>query len=278
MKPSFIIAGIMKSGTTYLDALVRTHPQVYLPTRSMEYSFFDNDNVFKKGFQWYESIFIPPSAELVVGQTSADCAFNPGTIDRIKSLLPNVKLIFVVRDPIQRSYSLYWHQVMMGREYLSFERAIELEPKRIKKNYYNLKMYSYLLRSKYKTQFDKIYSVFDKDQILIIPFEQLIKNELYYLNKVFDFIGVDRIEKLEQLPLDKVSKNQARVPRSMSYVRVSAFLQRIGLVRVGRFFLNRFLINERPPKLNKDTELYLIDSFKEDIEFHKSIFDSSLNR
>jgi hypothetical protein len=272
MKPDFIIAGIMKSGTTYLDNLVRGHPEVYMPKRLMDYSFFDNDEIFKKGLEWYKSIFQPPSNDLVVGQTSADCAFNRGSIERIKQVIPNVKLVFIVREPIARSYSLYWHQVMMGREYNSFEEVIRKEPSRICKSYYNYKMYSYLERSRYKRQFDRVFSVFPKDQVLIIPFELLIKNELLYLNKVFRFINVKEVTSLDQLNVASLSKNPARIPSNMQVVRLSAALQRVGMIRIGRFILNRFLIQQRPPAMSDKTHAQLKEFFKEDIDFHKTLF------
>lgn len=276
MKPSFLIAGIMKSGTTYLDNLVRSHPEIYMPRRSMDYSYFDNDEIFKKGWSWYEGIFRPSANNLVIGQTSADCAFNRGTLERIKEALPDVILIFVVRHPVHRAYSLYWHQVMMGREYLSFEDAIDRESTRVRRSYYDYKMYSYLERSRYKSQFEKVYSLFPKDQVIAIAFEDLIKNEVSCLNRIFNRIGVSSIADLSELKLEFLSKNPAKIPTNMNVVRVSAALQRMGLVRAGRWFLNRFLVERRPPLMAKETENYLNERLKEDIEFHQSLLGGIL--
>ena len=133
MLPDFIVAGIMKSGTSYLDTLIRNHPEIGMPVRSMDRSYFDNDEIYlKHDLNWYEALFEGIDGD-VIGQTSADCAFNPDSIDRIKMIIPNAKLVFVIRNPVDRAYSLFWHQVSMGREYNSFEKAIEVEDEKIKK-------------------------------------------------------------------------------------------------------------------------------------------------
>ncbi|WOK05374.1 sulfotransferase domain-containing protein [Imperialibacter roseus] len=271
MKPSFLIAGIMKSGTSFLDDLMRGHPQIYMPERNMKFSYFDDDRVFRNGPKWYESIFIPPSESSIIGQTSADCAFNPGSIERIKELVPDVKLIFVIRSPIERAYSLYWHQIRMGREISSFEDVISSEKLRTKRSYYDFKMYSYIQRSRYKRQFDIVFDYFDEANIRIIPFELLIHNEVYFLNYLFEFVGVDKIESMDELSLDVVKKNPAKLPSSKLVLHLSYRLQKLGFLGVGRYILNKTLVEARPPKIDPSTKEKLEAELHEDIAFHKAI-------
>lgn len=274
MLPEFIVAGIMKSGTTYLDNLIRRHPQILMPERSMDLSFFDNDEIWKNGISWYEKAFIPFEEMVgVVGQTSADCAFNPGSIERVKNTIPNVKLIFVIRNPIDRLYSLYWHQVSMGREIHSFENVIEHESRRVKKDYYNFKMYSYLARSKYASQFENVYQHFDNKNVMIIPFELLTTNELSLLNFVFDFLGVNRINNISEIKSETTKKNKANIPQSRLAIIIAYGLQKIGLVGVSRNFLNRFRIEQKPPEMKLAIREKLEKLLEEDLIFYQGILD-----
>lgn len=272
MLPSFIVAGIMKSGTTYLDNLIRKHPQLLMPERSMELSFFDNDEIWSKGVEWFESAFSQFEGKKgVVGQTSADCAFNPGSIERIKNTIPNAKLIFVVRHPIDRLYSLYWHQVSMGREVLPFEKVIEKEAKRVKRSYYDFKMYSYVARSKYAEQFRNVYRFFDEKNVLIIPFELLVKFELDILNEVFSFLDVSPIETIDTVKNPSTKRNKARIPQNRTAIKIAYMLQRAGIFGVSRNLLNRFRVEQKPPKMNPETRKLLEEVLKEDIDFHKEV-------
>ncbi|MDG1279037.1 MAG: sulfotransferase [Algoriphagus sp.] len=274
MLPSFIVAGIMKSGTTYLDNLIRRHPQILMPERSMDLSFFDNDEIWKNGISWYEKAFIPFEEMVgVVGQTSADCAFNPGSIERIKNTIPDVKLIFVIRHPIDRLYSHYWHQVSMGREIYSFENVIEYESSRVKKNYYNFKMYSYLARSKYASQFENVYRHFEKKNVMIIPFELLTTNEFNLLNLVFDFLGVDKIKNINEVKSETTKKNKASIPQNRLAIKIAYGLQKFGMVGASRNFLNRFRMEQKPPEMKLATRGKLEQLLKSDLIFYHEILD-----
>lgn len=274
MLPSFLVAGIMKSGTTYLDNLIRRHPQLLMLERSMELSFFDNDTIWKKGIKWYEEAFSAFEGKVgIIGQTSADCAFNPESIERIKEAIPDAKLIFVIRNPIDRLYSLFWHQVAMGREPLTFEEAIDKESTRIAKSYYDFKMYSYVARSQYATQFRHILDVFDRSQVLIIPFELLVKKELEMLNVVFDFLKVEQIEDIRVLKSENTKRNKARIPQNRLAIKASYYLQQAGMVGAGRNLLNRFRVEQKPPAMKPETRSQLEIILEEDLIFHQAIID-----
>ena len=275
MAPDFILGGIMKSGTTLLHNLLRNHPQILMLDRKMSYSYFDDDRVFVNGFDWYQELFTPLKAKRtagkVIGQTSADCAFNPQAVARIMNVLPNIKLIFVLRHPIDRSYSLYWHQYRSAKEYYNFEKAISLESERIKKNYHNFKHFSYLERSRYKRQFDNIFSLVPNENILLLPFEALTKNTLATINHCFEFLGVEPVSNLEDLNFDLIPRNSAHVPISHTVVVVSAYLQKLGLKRVGRRLINMLRVEQRPPAMSLTTRQLLEKELEEDIDFYEAI-------
>lgn len=270
MLPDFIVGGIMKSGTTYLDTFLRNHPEIRMPLRSMDYSFFDNDKIYRKGIKWYESLFEGVEKGKVIGQTSADCAFNPGSMERLRLHMPHCKLIFVIRHPVDRVYSHYWHARKMGREYKAFRPAIYKEKSRTRWSYYAFKKFSYVGKSRYKSQFEEVFRHFPAEQVLIIPFESLIKHEVAVLNYVFDFLGVQQIESPRDLLTEEdIKTNAARIPTSEFISLVSYVLQKVGLVRAARVLLNKNLVEKRPPAMPEDVKKYLTEALKDDIAFYK---------
>lgn len=274
MKPNFIIGGVQKSGTTFLTNLLINHSEIHIIKRDMAHAYFDDDRIFKNGPDWYKSLFKEAEeldSHIVVGQTSADCAFNPGSVKRIMDFNPNTKLIFVLRHPVDRTYSLYWHQYGMGREFRRFEEAIEKEPQLIKKSYYNFKNYSYLERSRYKTQFDDILQRVPKENILLLDFESLVKETKDSINVVLDFLEVSRVKDIEDLNYSKLPRNPALIPSSHFIVQVSAALQRIGLVPVGRRLVNLFREEVRPPKMDIETRVRLSKELDNDIKFYENV-------
>lgn len=266
----------MKSGTTFLHNLLLNHPEVKIIERNMDYAYFDDDRIYKKGKKWYLSLFDDVKKyqdDYIIGQTSADCAFNPGSIDRILEHNPNIKLIFVLRHPIDRAYSLYWHQYSMGREYRTFEKAINKEPELIKKSYHNFKHYSYLERSKYKSQFETILNKIDSDNILFLDFVKLTKDTLNEINKALNFLNISEVNNIEELHFSKLPKNSARIPSNHFIVQLSAVLQNLKMEGLGRRLVNMFRVEKRPPKLDPIIRDRLEKELEEDIKFYNNILN-----
>ncbi|RLF35719.1 MAG: sulfotransferase, partial [Thermoplasmata archaeon] len=111
MLPNFVIAGPPKSGTTSLLFYLERHPDVFVIN---EPHFFSRN--YEKGIEWYESLFEKHKKEKAVGEKSPSYFFDPKVPLRIKKHIPDVKLIFIFRDPIKRAYSEYWHNVIHGTE------------------------------------------------------------------------------------------------------------------------------------------------------------------
>lgn len=274
MNPNFIIGGVQKSGTTFLTSLLVNHPEVHIIKRDMAHAYFDDDRVFKKGEDWYRSLFKESETldkNIIVGQTSADCAFNPNSVQRIMDYNPETKLIFVLRHPVDRAYSLYWHQYGMGREFRRFEQAIEKEPELIKKSYHNFKHYSYLERSRYKKQFENILELVPQENLLILDFESLIKETQESINVVLDFLKVSNIMDLEELNYSELPRNPALIPSSHFVVQVSAALQKIGLTPIGRRLVHAFREEKRPPQMNSETRAQLTKELADDIKFYETV-------
>ncbi len=140
LMPDFIIIGAMRGGTTSLYSYLTEHPNIG-PAYMKEVHFFDV--YFHKGLPWYRAQF-PSTVQkyytervqkqnFITGEASPYYLFHPHAPRRIARLLPHVKLIVQLRNPVSRAYSHYYHEVNGGHEKLSFAEAIDREEDRIGK-------------------------------------------------------------------------------------------------------------------------------------------------
>lgn len=199
--PNFLIIGAQKSGTTSLYLYLTKHPNI-IPAAKKEIHYFDLNS--KKTESWYRAFF-PREAEMfngrITGEASPQYMFIPGVLPRLKALLPNVKIIIILRNPVTRAYSHYQHQLRMGRETISFEEAIEAESSRILPGYkrmmadedyvdYSYMHFSYLERGKYYDQVLTCFNHFKKENILIIQSEKFNRNPKEEYDKIISFLGL----------------------------------------------------------------------------------------
>ncbi len=121
--PSFLIIGAMKAGSTSLFRWLGTHPDVALP-QEKEPNFFSDERRYRRGRGWYEALFPDEgiTGEASVGYT--DPFVSAKAAARAAELLPDAKLIFLHRDPIERMRSHYRHEVQRGREKRTFAQAL----------------------------------------------------------------------------------------------------------------------------------------------------------
>ena len=200
-KPNFIIIGAMKAATTSLYTYLKQHPEVFMPSIK-EPMFFNNldqeDKLILKGrkgkkistFKEYFSLFKNIKNEKAIGEASPEYIYNSKCARLIKDHLPNVKIIAIIRQPIDRAYSNYLHAKRADREPISnFEFAFNSEEKRIKENWSPL--YHYKSKGLYYTQLKRYYDLFPKEQIKVILFEDIKKNPEKITKEVFEYLDVD---------------------------------------------------------------------------------------
>ncbi len=122
--PNFVIIGAPRSGTTSLSAYLGTHPQVFM-SREKELHFFDRR--FHRGIEWYARQFARAKGKIGIGEATPRYMYGAEAIARMYELLPETKLIAILRNPVDRAYSHYWHFRARGWEPLDFARAIAAE-------------------------------------------------------------------------------------------------------------------------------------------------------
>ena len=190
--PNFIICGAEKAGTTALFNFLREHPEIGVSAEK-ELHFFSNN--YEKGVKWYEGKFKHAERKKAIGEASPSYMYDPEVPKRIKERLPDVKLIFILRHPVDRAYSQYWHEVnRSGRENLSFEEAIKraLEADRTgKAEGMDAIRLSYLIHGRYAEHIERFRRFFSDDRILILIHRDLKEKPEEVMRDVFEFLRVD---------------------------------------------------------------------------------------
>jgi Sulfotransferase domain len=197
--PEFLVIGAQKAGTTALYAYLRWHPAITGPSWK-EVSFFDRH--WWRGERWYRGQFPLRSAGRLVGEASPSYLFHPLAPERVRSLLPDVRLIALLRDPVERAYSQYQHEVALGREPLSFEDALEAEEERTRGEVERLVAdprafsrdwwdHTYAARGLYAEQLERWLAVFPRNQLLVVATDELGEKPAETYAAVLSFLGVE---------------------------------------------------------------------------------------
>ncbi|WP_217899831.1 sulfotransferase family protein [Nodularia sp. NIES-3585] len=182
--PNLIIIGAMKSGTSSLHNYLNLHPEIQMSTLK-ELDFFVLEKNWNQGIDWYSNQFPINQEARIFGESSPNytkCHIFPNVPQRMASVLPEVKLIYILRDPIKRILSHYFHQFVDRQE---MRPLIDVIQDKENNNYINA--------SKYYFQIQHFLSNYKLEQILILTLEELEKNRTQTLQRVFNFLGVDSL-------------------------------------------------------------------------------------
>src|SRR5512142_3502978 len=128
--PDFIIIGAMKCATSTLHEQLAIQPGLFM-SRPKEPNFFSDDDIYAKGWDWYRGLFEGADERALCGESSTHYTklpTYPHTVARIRRHLPRVKLIYIMRDPIERLISHYLHESIRGQINVSVDQAIEQHP------------------------------------------------------------------------------------------------------------------------------------------------------
>ena len=228
--PHFLIIGAQKSGTTSLFSYLKQHPQI-LMSLWKEVHFFDFN--YEKGESWYLSHFpvtlkVAPGS--IVGEASPYHLCHPHSPGRIHDLLPDVRLIAVLRNPTERAISHYFHGVKNGREPLPLMKALQAEEGRISAEWQKMQQdefyssrahqsFSYKQRGVYIQQLKRYWKYFEKEQLLAVSSESLFRDPNKTLQEVFRFLGVDLDFIIEDTSAKNISRNRTEVsPAAYQYL------------------------------------------------------------
>jgi len=197
--PDFLIIGAMKTGTSSLQAQLAAQPGIFMTTPK-EPNFFSDDAVFARGRDWYEGLFAAAAPGDLKGEASTHYTklpTHPRTVERMRALLPAPKLIYVLRDPLERAISHYLHEwttgVMGGDPVAAFARHPELVD-----------------YGRYALQVAPYVAAYGPDAILLVRSEALKAAPGGELARVGAFLGRDDLRWVEDIAPQNVSAERAR--------------------------------------------------------------------
>jgi hypothetical protein len=258
--PNFLVIGAAKSGTSSLHHYLRAHPQVFTPKlKEINFFAYDGQNrdfqCWAKTLEEYESKFEGGRGATAVGEVTPLYFASPVAPGRIRSVIPDVKLVAILRDPVERAYSAYLMSLRSGRISADVRTA------------FGNKNAAYIVRGRYAHYLQRYYELFSKEQIKILRFEDLRRNPSAVTADLYGFLGVDRGFE-PQLEVH----NKGYVPRNRMLNRVfhSDFARRVlkpimsdGIMKLARKV--RSINEERPPELPADVRAELRVFYHDDI-------------
>ena len=201
--PTFFIIGAMKCGTSTLHQILARHPGIFIPEGEVRFFCVDDLEAFPPGqwdgnwvtqnfegdfdryLEWYVNFYREAAPDTLLGEDTAAYLSSPKAISRMAKYRPEAKLSVLLRDPVARTYSQYWHWVVSGRAVASFEDSLRL-------SHGNL-----LQRSYYEEQLRHCLDHFPSEQVKVILFEELIGQPRRVVNEVLEFLAVEPCDSLD---------------------------------------------------------------------------------
>lgn len=228
MLPNFLIIGAQKSGTTWLLEALKSNKATFIYPE--EVHFFNKDENYNKGLDWYKSLFRGIKQEILIGEKTPDYFQLPNSgldvAKRIKNDLGEIKLVLIMRDPRQRVISAIKHQIRMGRisPALSLDNIIQGKSDLIKK----FKIFEY---SKYDEILEYYYKHFPEKCIKILFYEDIKTQPEFVLKQIAEFLQIEN--NFEISSKDKINSfNKSKIYLYLNYYfpwarRISLKLDRL---------------------------------------------------
>lgn len=250
VKPDFIIIGAMKCGTTSMHRLLGGHPDVFIPDGEVQllslddieqnpvffpyidgrWTSLDFENDFGQFAAWHKGLYEGWEEGQLRGEDAPSYLPSKKAIDRIARMLPDTKLVVLLRDPVDRLYSQYWHWVRTYRATQSFEDTIRFQAR------------GFLQRSYYEEQLRYCFQSVPMENVHVVLFEEFIRDQNRIVAEVLSFLGLRSGEYAEV----KKHANKGKYPSSL---KLALLKNRIFSGMYGQRYLDKM------PGLPKSTEL-----------------------
>ena len=197
--PDALVIGAQRSGTSSLYRYLGGHPGV-APSFRKEVEFFSR--YYARGVPWYRAHFELEAGRHLRFEATPDYLFHPLAPARAASVVPEARLVVLLRDPVARAWSHYQHMVDLGFETMSFDAAIDAEDSRCAADLAALASdpdhdakallrYSYVARGRYAEQLDRWLAVFPPDRLLVVRSEDFFRDTVTEFGRILDFLGLE---------------------------------------------------------------------------------------
>lgn len=207
-RPNFIGIGAQKCATSWLHEALHSHPQIFT-SDPKEIDFFSS--YYDRGYEWYERHFAAAGAAQARGETSPSYFYNPAAPARARAYDPSMRIIVILRDPVDRAYSNHLHEIRAGHYSAStaFEDGLANNP-------------CYVDQSRYATHLAAWYAQFPSEQILPLIFEEITQTPDQALRQVYSFLGVDPAGRIDS------SLKSANESVAFRHPQLQSLLQKAG--------------------------------------------------
>ena len=287
--PDFIIGGAPKCGTTALWNFLNEMPGICMATMK-EPKFFTEiegqmstrihgdgprtSGNFKKGFDWYAGLFDHVNEGQLLGEASTLYFCNNDAAEKIHRYAPDVKLIFMLRNPIERTYSHYWQEFKLGFDFPDFETMAKIDHPRFR---------FYVHVSHYKIHLERYFSFFKRANILIIILEDFKKDASKEFERIVSFLGLSK-DSIQGINFKK-EYNEQVAPNNRRLAKLYTVLQQHSLFRnlpsgirkhLGKARQRAVKMNTRPilyEKMTEGMQQQLKNIFSDDIAYVQELLN-----
>jgi Sulfotransferase domain len=223
----FIVAGAQKSGTTALHYFLRRHPQIALPDRQ-ELHFFDDEEIFSRQPVDYELLYrhfrkrpvrLLPVRLGLAGEVTPSYLYWKPAMERIWNYNRQIKLVILLRNPIDRAFAHWNMQRFKDREPLDFLTALKEEPRRIVLPLtIESRRFAYVDRGFYSGQLQRVFKFFPREQVHIVKFEDFRDRKQETLDGIFEFLDVKSLRRIRDKDRNIVPYERAMTPEERKYL------------------------------------------------------------
>ncbi|HTQ55187.1 MAG TPA: sulfotransferase [Bryobacteraceae bacterium] len=279
--PDFLVIGAARAGTTSLYRYLKSHPQIYLsPIKEPKYFAYPETRPTLVGprrnspLVWkiedYRRLFQARAGEIAAGEMSPQYLYSECAPAAIRRLIPQAKLIAILRDPAERAFSHFCHNRSGGVEPLSdFAAALAAEDERMAQGWWS--SFHYRHRGYYARQLNRYLKLFPREQILVLLYDDMLADCHAFLRRICAFLGIDESHKFDTTERDNATVGIPRSPILRRFLRSagpakSTIRTALPLAVRSRLFrwFSRLVLQPRPV-LQPGVRAQLVSGFRPEI-------------
>ena len=293
--PNFIVIGARKAGTTSLYHYLEQHPEVFMsPVKETNFFVLEGGKAGYSGpdadtrvNRWsvadpeeYEKLFEDAGTARAIGEASPAYLCDPSAPARIKRRIPGARLVAVLRDPAERAYSAYMHQVRDGREMLPFPEALDAEEWRTQENW--APAWFYRFEGFYRAGLSRYLELFGPDLLKIYLYEDLRDDPRGTLRDLYRFLKVDdgfvpdvsERSNVSGVPKSRLLASTLKRPNPLREA-LKPLLPKAARRRLSKRLRN---LNLSPaPPMPPDARRRLVESYREDVMWVQDLIGRDLS-